>query len=468
MQQFTRDEVAKHSTPESAWLIIDSEVFDITNFAPTHPGGEMLLLEYAGKEVTKEFYAYHRQSVLFKFKKLKIGNIVNEKQKIVQNVPGHISSVPYSEPSHLIGFHSPYYTESHIKYRKAVRSFLQTLVVDYNLQNPGAEPDQKKSFEVYKKLGGVGIIAATLGPGKHLEGFKQLGSVENSKFDYFHELIVHEEFSNAFFGADVYEKSYIGGMVIGTPPVMNFGSPALQSRILPPILTGEKRIVLAISEPFAGSDVAQIKCTAKKSADGKHYIVNGVKKWITGGPFADYFATAVRTGSGKGASAISMLLIERDQGVETKKISTSEGYNTAYVYFENVKVPVENLLGKEGMGFQVIMYNFNHERWIMIVACMAMSRLVLQECFKWANQREVFGKTLIHQPVIRNKLAHMVSEVESMHSWLESITYQMTKMSYKEQAKKLAGPIGLGKLKCTRVAHYISDEACQVSYMIND
>ncbi len=91
-----------------------------------------------------------------------------------------------------------------------------------------------------------------------------------------------------------------------------------------------------------------------------------------------------------------------------------------------------------------------------------MSRLVVEECFKWANQRKVFGKKLIEQPVIRQKLAHMISELESIHSWTENITYQMTKMNYDEQSKKLAGPIALGKLRATRVAHYIADEACQI------
>ncbi|KAJ2985126.1 hypothetical protein HDV02_000701, partial [Globomyces sp. JEL0801] len=132
--------------------------------------------------------------------------------------------------------------------------------------------------------------------------------------------------------------------------------------------------------------------------------------WITNGTFSDYFTTAVRTGTGKGAGDISMLLIERKHGVETKAIKTSHNTTTgtAYVTFENCKVPVENILGKEGGGFPVIMYNFNHERWTMIVGCTATSRLVVEECFKWANQREVFGKKLIGQPVIRNKLAHMV------------------------------------------------------------
>lgn len=105
-----------------------------------------------------------------------------------------------------------------------------------------------------------------------------------------------------------------------------------------------------------------------------------------------------------------MLLIERSEGVETKPIKTSysPAAGTAFVIFENVKVPVENLLGKEGGGFQVIMFNFNHERWAINCAVISNTRLVLEECFKWANQREVFGKKLLEQPVIRNKLAHMV------------------------------------------------------------
>ena len=162
---------------------------------------------------------------------------------------------------------------------------------------------------------------------------------------------------------------------------------------------------MAITEPTVGSDVAGIKTTAKRSADGKHFIVNGTKKWITNGTFCDYFTTAVVTEKG-----ISMLLIERSEGLETTPIKTSYSAcaGTAYITYENVKVPVENLLGKEGKGFQVIMFNFNHERWVINNSVIGASRLIIDECFKWANQRKVFGKKLLSQPVIRNKLAHMV------------------------------------------------------------
>jgi alkylation response protein AidB-like acyl-CoA dehydrogenase len=118
------------------------------------------------------------------------------------------------------------------------------------------------------------------------------------------------------------------------------------------VLRGEKRICLAITDPDAGSDVAGLTCTAKKSPCGKFYLVNGTKKWITNGMFCDYFCTAVRTGD-QGIFGISMLLIERSEGVVTKPIKTSysSAAGTAYITFENVKVPVENLLGVENQGF---------------------------------------------------------------------------------------------------------------------
>lgn len=104
---------------------------------------------------------------------------------------------------------------------------------------------------------------------------------------------------------------------------------------------------------FAGSDVAGIRTTAVKTKDGKHYLVNGVKKWITTGMHSDYFSTAVKTGP----KSISMLLIPRIDGVETKAIKTSYSASagTAYVTFDNVLVPVENLIGKEHQGFAIVL-----------------------------------------------------------------------------------------------------------------
>ena len=116
--------------------------------------------------------------------------------------------------------------------------------------------------------------------------------------------------------------------------------------------------------------------------------------------FADYFVTACRTTKG-----FTVLLIPRDDNVETKQIKTSysTAAATAYVQFDNVKVPVGNVLGEEEKGFTVIMSNFNHERLYMVCQVVRTSMTVVEECLKWANQRIVFGKKLIEQPVIRQK-----------------------------------------------------------------
>lgn len=180
---------------------------------------------------------------------------------------------------------------------------------------------------------------------------------------------------------------------------------------------------------------------------------------IDPGTFADYFTTAVSTGEG-----LSVLLIPRGEGVETKQIHTSysSSAGTAFVTFENVVVPVENLLGKENQGIKVILSNFNHERWVMTGAIVRTQRLIIEECIKWASQRYVFGAALIKQPVIRAKLGRMIGLNEPCQAWLENVTYQMCHMTYAQQSTQLAGPIALLKTFVTRASHDIADDAVQI------
>jgi len=228
-----------------------------------------------------------------------------------------------------------------------------------------------------------------------------------------------------------------------------------------PVLKGEKRICLAISEPYAGSDVAQIKTTATPTADGG-WLVTGTKKWITGGMVADYFTTLCRTEK----HGTVMLLVERDDGTTLSpkpiKTSYSPAAGTSLVTYYNAYVPPERLIGKVGDGFKQTMANFNFERWMMIVSGNRHARLVVEECMRWALSRKVFGKALIQQPVIRYKLAEMAASVESVHSMLEDLTYQMCNMTPAEINKHLAGPIALLKYKQTRTATTVSDNACQI------
>jgi alkylation response protein AidB-like acyl-CoA dehydrogenase len=197
------------------------------------------------------------------------------------------------------------------------------------------------------------------------------------QFDQFHELIMGQEVIRI--NARGYHDGLGGGTYIGLPPVINFGRGEIRDRVVNEVLEGKKNVCLAISEAFAGSDVAGLKCTAVKSADGKYWTVNGTKKWITNGTFADYFTVGCRTDKG-----LVVLLIERGEGVETKKITTScsAAAGTAFITFDNVKVPYEHTLGPDNGGLQVILSNFNHERWGMVCANVSSQRVVVEECLK--------------------------------------------------------------------------------------
>lgn len=126
------------------------------------------------------------------------------------------------------------------------------------------------------------------GPGKHLEGLQLLSGLDPTKFDRFHELVVDQEVARC--GVRSFMDGCLGGGFIGLPPVMHFGRPELAKKIVPEVLSGKKYISLAISEAFAGSDVAGLRCTATLTEDKKFWIVNGTKKWITNGTFSDYFS----------------------------------------------------------------------------------------------------------------------------------------------------------------------------------
>jgi alkylation response protein AidB-like acyl-CoA dehydrogenase len=214
----------------------------------------------------------------------------------------------------------------------------------------------------------------------------------------------------------------------------------------------------------AGSDVANLTCEAKLTEDGKHYIVNGEKKWITNGIWCEYFSTAVRTG-GEGAGGVSMLLIERSMGgVSTRKMDCQGVWSsgTTYITFEDVKVPVENLIGKENKGFKVIMTNFNHERIGIIIQCIRFSRVCYEESMKYAHKRKTFGKRLIDHPVIRLKLAHMARQIEASYNWLENLIYQCEKMGEMEAMLKLGGAIASLKAQSTVTFEFCAREASQI------
>ena len=464
---FSLSEVASHKTKSDLWIVIDGVVYDVSKFAKVHPGGSGVLEAFGGKDVTSEFYDFHARDILEKYgPKLRIGLVEGASEDTVDRRMELDLCTPFAESAAFRGWKSPYYTAAHLRVKLAARR----VCVELNKMCEGvAEANEDPSAEVFAFLGRTGWLAARMGPSvvpiaKLLVDSGKMslpGNIAPNEVDYFTRYIANNEFYAGI--ANGLSDGLCAGLNIGLPPILYFGNSAQKEKFAPPVLLGEKRICLAISEPGGGSDVAGMTTVAVLNEAKTHYIVNGIKKWITGGTAADVFVTAVRTGK-PGHGGLSFLVIERGPGLTTSRIKTSYSGSagTALVIYENVLVPRENLLGVENNAFKMIMANFNHERWLIVHSMLGPMRKIVSDCYKWSMGRKAFGKRLIDQPVIRYKLAEMSAAVESLDAWAESITFQMGKMSFVKQTSELAAPIALLKFQTTRACVMIADHACQI------
>ena len=255
------------------------------------------------------------------------------------------------------------------------------------------------------------------------------------------------------------------GMSYGVPPIIKFGSQKLQNRFLPELLLGKKRICIAITEPEAGSDVANIHTSATKTLDGKYYIVNGQKKWITNGIWSSYSTMAVRT-SGPGPNGLSLLVVPLldTPGVNMRqlKVTGHRTSGTTFIDLDEVKVPVDNLIGQEGHGMRYIMTNFNPERLTIAIGVTRQARVALAAAFEYALQREAFGKTLMEQPVVRHRLAKAGALLESQWAWVEQFVYQMSKLKKAEADVELGGLTALAKAQ----AAIVLDECARCAVLL--
>lgn len=291
--------------------------------------------------------------------------------------------IPFSEPPWLSGLPSPYYNDSHRKWQKYCREFITENLTKYAME---WERQEEVPSEVYSRLDIFSInespelmsAAATFAkagmlipnlpaplPVKWLKevGIHTIGPIKVEDFDYNHIAIYVAELARPGLGGP--SSGITAGFRYGVPPLLHFADDSLQRQFLPDLLLGKKRICIAISEPDAGSDVANVTTTAVKSKDGKSYIVNGSKKWITNGIWSDYASMCVRTGSVEsGAAGLSVLLVplRGHKGVSMRKMKQS-GQNaggTTFIELDDVEVPCSNLIGKEGEGMKYIMVRLDH------------------------------------------------------------------------------------------------------------
>ncbi len=189
---------------------------------------------------------------------------------------------------------------------------------------------------------------------------------------------------------------------------------------------------------------------------------NGASR-ITNGIWSDYAAMAVRTGPpGSGAAGISLMVVplKNHPGVTMRRLSVSGQATggTTYIELDDVRVPVENILGQENQGMRYIMTNFNHERLTVATGTTRQARVTLSAAFEYVLKREAFGKPLVEQPVVRHRLAKAGALLESLTAWVEQFAYMMTKLPH-DKADALGGPTALLKAHAGMVFKECADTA---------
>jgi alkylation response protein AidB-like acyl-CoA dehydrogenase len=245
------------------------------------------------------------------------------------------SDVPFAEPAWYRGVPTPYYEAKHAAFRNKVRDFVEEHLKPYvdEWDEAGRCPIEELRLKAFD----AGVLCPW--------GPEELGGTPpEGGWDEFMFLIWADEFARCNAGG-VAILFYITYMSL--PHVTQFGSDYLKEMIAKPVLAGKMGMAITLTEPQGGSDLANIKSTAVKTPDGKHYVINGSKKFITGGQCVGYFSTLVRTGE-QGLKGLSIIEIPADApGVKISKLAAAGWWagNTTMVHFEDVKVPVENLIG---------------------------------------------------------------------------------------------------------------------------
>jgi acyl-CoA dehydrogenase len=330
----------------------------------------------------------------------------------------------------------------HEEWRTQLRRFIDREIMPYvdEWDEACRIPD-----ELWPKAAAIGLLGL---------GYPEAYGGTSEGIDIHHLNIVAEELARTSLGG-INSTLLVHG--IGLPPVLHFATEQMKQAVIPPILRGEKRISLAITEPSGGSDVANIQTTARR--DGDHYLVNGSKTFISGGMGANWFTTAVRTG-GEGARGISVLLIPADSaGVARTPLTHKQGWwcsDTATIHFDEVRVPAANLVGPENAGFLVLMANFNNERMAMAVGMEAFARVCLEEAVNWARERRTFGKRLADHQVIRHKIAIMKQRINATQAYIQLCSRQIVDGTVQP------GDIALLKVQASETMEFCAREAMQV------
>ena len=302
------------------------------------------------------------------------------------------------------------FTHEHREIQKTLKRFIDEEINPHVDEWEAAEIFP--AHEVFKKMGNLGLL-----------GLCKPEEYGGQGLDYSYSLAMAEALGHI----------HCGGvpMAIGvqtdmcTPALARYGSEELKRNFLAPAIAGDMVGCIGVSEPGAGSDVAGIKSVARK--DGDDYVITGQKMWITNSLQADWMCMLVNTSDGpahKNKSLIMVPMRDGPNGKLTKGIEIAQkirkiGMNssdTGLIYFDEVRVPQRNLIGQEGAGFVYQMQQFQEERlWAAASALVTLTECV-RETIEWAQQRKMFGATLIDQQWVQFKLVELQTEVEALRA----------------------------------------------------
>ena len=336
-----------------------------------------------------------------------------------------------------------YFTREHEQVRRAVREFVEKEINPYVDQ--WEEAECAPLHEIFKKMGALGYLGIRYDPAYGGEGL-----------DYWYETVLLEELARIDCGGIPMAIAVQTNMA--TPAIAEFGSEYLKETYLKPAIQGDMVAAIAVTEPDAGSDVAAIRTTARR--EGDHYILNGSKTYITNGTQADFLTLLARTSDAPGYHSFSLFVVPTDLAGfhvsrKLKKIGMRSS-DTAELFFDDMRIPAENLIGTENEGFIHQMMQFQHERFSALPMAYVVTRKIIDETVDYLRKRVVFGKPLISKQVLRHRLAQWLAEAES----LQQLTYHIVRM--KMEKKDVTREVSMGKLLAGELITKVTDGCLQM------
>lgn len=336
-----------------------------------------------------------------------------------------------------------YFDKNHEMIRQAVRDFVKKEI------NPNMDEWEDAGIipleDVFRKMGELGFLGIRYGEdvgGQGLDGWADLAFLEE---------ILHCQ--GGSFPMATFVQTHMA-----TPAIYEFGSSYLKEAFLKPAIKGEKVAAIAVTEPDAGSDVASLRTFAKK--EGNEYVINGSKTYITNGTQADFLTLLARTSEEPGYHSFSLIVVPTDlPGFSISKKLDKMGMrasDNAELFFDNVRVPEENVIGEPGEGFILQMKQFQHERFTGVPIGYIVSKDVINLTLEHIRNRKVFGEALINKQVLRHRIAKWLAEIES----LKCMAYHIVQM--KEAGLDASREITMAKLISGRLVRNVADGCLQM------